>query len=319
MSAANELKTLFTAHWKYMALATACKLDLFDALVVPKTADEVSQSLHLSQHHVSLLLSALQHERFLNCSNGTYSLNDYSELLTGHHPESLKYACQNWTNEHMAAWNGLDYTIKTGQSYFEELYGTAFFNYLNQHPEKLQAYHKAMYEYARDDYQNLPELIDFSKHRSVIDIGGGYGAAIALIQQKHPKVECKLFDLPQVVEQARLQTIRCIEGDFFDKIQDTSDAVLLSRILHDWRDEEAILILKNCMEVLPAGGTLYLIENCSDLVKTDLSLLSLNMSVMCDSYERSSYEYIALCNRASLNFREMIPLNALQTILIFDK
>ncbi|PRY92003.1 hypothetical protein [Marinilabilia salmonicolor] len=67
------------------------------------------------------------------------------------------------------------------------------------------------------------------------------------------------------------------------------------------------------------NGTLYVIENCSDKIKIDLSLLSLNMSAMCESYERTSAKYISLCENAGFQFNSETKLNELQTILIFKK
>ena len=84
-------------------------------------------------------------------------------------------------------------------------------------------------------------------------------------------------------------------------------------------DEKAKLILKNSFEALPQNGTLYVIENCSDKIKIDLSLLSLNMTAMCESYERTSAQYISLCENSGFQFNRETKLNELQTILIFKK
>jgi hypothetical protein len=77
--------------------------------------------------------------------------------------------------------------------------------------------------------------------------------------------------------------------------------------------------LKNCFEALTRNGTLYVIENCEDKVKIDLSLLSLNMTVICESYERTSTQYISLCKNVGFQFDIEKRLNDLQTILIFKK
>ena len=72
-------------------------------------------------------------------------------------------------------------------------------------------------------------------------------------------------------------------------------------------------------QALPENGTLYIIENCSDKIDVDLSLLSLNMLVMCESFEHSSYKYIAIANQSKFKSMEAKQLNELQTILIFKK
>ncbi len=315
----TKLKSFFTEYWKYMAVSTACKLNLFDHLQEAKTAKHLANQLLLNEDKLLLLLNALSNAGFLDKNDVFFKTNSLSELLTENNSESLKYACLNWSDEHLTAWQHLDFSIRTGKSSFEEIYGLPFFDYLNEHPEKLYAYHKAMYQYAKDDYKTLPVAIDFSKHKSVMDVGGGYGAVIENIKIKHPNVNCILFDLPKVIERVTIPSIKKIGGSFFEKIPNLSETIILSRVLHDWNDEKVSLILKNCYEALPSYGTIYVIENCSDKIKIDLSLLSLNMTAMCESYERTSVQYISLCEVVGFHLDNETNLNELQTILTFKK
>jgi len=319
MKVKNQLKSFFTEHWNYMAVSTACKLNLFDHLQKSRTAKQLSNKLSLNTEKLLLLLNALHKADFLSKNGDFFKVNSLSEFLTENNPESLKYACLNWNNEHLTAWQNLDFSITTGKSSFEEIYGLPFFDYLNNNPKKLHAYHKAMYQYAKDDYKFLPDLIDFNRHKSVMDVGGSYGAVLENIKRKNPNVECVLFELEKVAQNAVFSNIQKLSGNFFDKIPNQSDAIILSRILHDWNNEKANIILKNCFEALPYNGTLYLIENCADKTKIDLSLLSLNMTAMCESYERTSIQYISLCEHAGFHFESETKLNELQTTLIFKK
>lgn len=316
----DQLKAFFTAHWNYLVVNTACQLGLFDALednALSITDLAALKALEPSQ--LLVLMKALKKIGFLIEQEGVYQLNAQSTLLTENHPETLKYACMNWSGEHLTAWQSLGHNIKTGQSAFESLYGQTYFEYLNTKPEKLHRYQKAMSEYARDDYKQLAKIIDFSQHTSVMDVGGGYGVTIQLIQEEYPRVNCILFDLPAVVENCPHAELSKVSGDFFENIPSISDAIILARVLHDWKDEKAVQILHNCYAALPLNGTLYMIENCTDKIDIDLSVLSLNMAVMCDSFERSSSEYTQLCKKAGFTLSKLTPLNQLQSILIFKK
>jgi hypothetical protein len=319
MEIKSKLKSFFTEHWTYMAVSTACKLNLFDHLQEQKTVKQLAKELSLNEEKLFLLLNALYKSGFLDLNADYYKVNLMSEVLTDNHTESLKYACLNWSTEHLTAWQNLDFSIKTGKSSFENIYGLPFFDFLNDNPEKLHAYHKAMYQYAKDDYKTLPDVIDFRKHQSIMDVGGGYGAVLESIKAKNTNIECILFDLPKVIEKVTIPEIQKIGGTFFERIQSQSEAIVLSRVLHDWSDKKAIVILRNCYEALPSNGTLYVIENCTDKLKIDLSLLSLNMTAMCESYERTTSEYVSLCEIAGFNFEHVLNLNELQTILIFKK
>jgi C-methyltransferase len=319
MEVRNQLKSFFTEHWKYMAVNSACKLNVFDSFQVEKTITQVADELNLKEDKLTLLVNALHKEGFLTKNADTFVVNELSELLTDNHSESLKYACLNWSSEHLTAWQDLDYSIRTGKSAFEKVYGKPFFDYLNDNPEKLDAYHKAMYQYAKEDYKNLPNVIDFNKHKSIMDVGGSYGALLETIQNSIRTIKCVLFDLEKVIEKVKIQNIEKVAGSFFNSVPSQSDAIILSRILHDWDDNNAKKILENCFKALPNIGKLYIIENCSDKIKVDLSLLSLNMTVMCESYERTSIEYISLAENVGFQFESEIQLNELQTILIFKK
>jgi C-methyltransferase len=313
----DKLKSFFTEHWKYMAVSSACKLNLFDHLHEMKTAKQLANELTLNEEKLLLLLKALHNIDFLSKNGDSFKVNSLSELLTENNTESVKYACLNWSAEHMNAWQNLDFSITTGKSSFEEIYKKPFFDYLNDNPEKLHNYHKAMYQYAIDDYKTLPNIIDFSKNKSVMDIGGGYGAVLEIIKSKNPSVECILFDLEKVIANVNIPSIKNIGGNFFGEIPNQSDTIILSRVLHDWNNDKALIILQNCFKALPSNGKLYIIENCSDKINVDLSLLSLNMTAMCESYERTSKEYIKLCSIAGFIFESESKLNELQTILTF--
>ena len=51
----------------------------------------------------------------------------------------------------------------------------------------------------------------------------------------------------------------------------------------------------------------------------DLSMLSLNMMAMCESYERTSVEYIQMATSTGFTFEYDVKLNELQNILKFKK
>lgn len=315
----SDLKMFFTQYWKFLAVYAACKLNLFDSLRTPKSVDLVADEIKSDKRVLTFLLNALCGIGYLQRQNEMFLLKPISEFLTEEHPESLKYACMNWGSEHLIAWQNLDYTVKTGKNAFMKIYGKSFFDFLLENLDKLSIYHKAMFEYAKDDYADLCNKIDFSAREAIMDCGGGYGAAINVIKSNFPNKRCYLFDLPEVIDKVQFYNgIETIVGDFFESIPEIADTVILSRILHDWDDEHASMILKNCYSSLPTGGILYVIENCAEKIK-DIDLLSLSMAVVCNSFERTTEEYKALCLHAGFVYVNDIQLNRLQTILIFVK
>ena len=316
----NELKSMFTEHWKYLAVNAACELELFDRIFEGQNSlNKLIQSNSWDSKSLSNLLEFLLLDGYLNkVQEQNIALTDKSNLLRKNNPEGLYYACLNWSGEHLISWQNLKHTIVTGDSSFEYIYKKPYFEYLNNEPTKLIDYHKAMFEYAIDDYKELPNIVDFSRHSSIMDVGGGFGAAISIIQNNNKNISCFLFDLEEVINHSPSSSVEKIGGDFFNEIPKCSEAIILSRVLHDWNNEKSKVILSNCKSALPMNGTLYVIENCTDKVPTNLSLLSLNMAAMCQSFERNSKEYISLCESCGFKFKESRQLNELQTILIFE-
>ena len=322
--AKTELKQIFTQYWQGLALNAACKLELFDKIQQGQNQSQtLVQNNGWSVQGLENLLQFLENQAYLKRNaQGQIQVLEKGLLLCKSNPQGLYYACLNWAAEHLLAWQELSYSIETGKSSFEKLYQQNFFDYLDQNPQKQDHYHRAMAEYARDDYQNLGQILDFSQAQSLMDLGGGYGMALKSIKKTYPKLKCYLFDLPKVIAQIPPQdqaSFEVIQGDFLKHIPALAQNLLLSRILHDWPDEQAQIILEHCHQALPQGGKLYLIENCSDQIDNDLSLLSLNMLCLCQSYERSSQAYENLAHQAGFKLEGSKKINDLQTALIFVK
>ena len=143
---------------------------------------------------------------------------------------------------------------------------------------------------------------------------------VSILQAK-PGVRGILFDLPHVVAGAKPQVEaaglfdRCelIAGDFFQSIAEGAGACILKKIIHDWDDERALAILRNCHRALPAGGQLLLVElvvppgSEPSLAK----LFDLLMLVWTPGgRERTEAEHRALLSEAGFEVTDVIPTAA---------
>ena len=314
----SELKNTFTTYWHYLALQKACQFNIFDWIEKGEnTLHLIANAEALNQNALTHLLDFLVESAYLDKKGVYYELTPKGAFLTENHHESLKETCLLWGQEHLAAWQNLDYTLQTGKPSFNHLYQASFFDYLDTRPQKLKNYHLGIVAYAHDDYKNLPTLCDFSKYKTIADVGGGVGVLINLVAQHYPKTHCVLFDLPQVTALIPNQESLSYEvksGNFFEPLSFKTDAIILSRVLHDWNDEKALHILKNCKAALNKGGDLYILEILQNEVQTPL--LNLNLLLTCESYERTLQEYQLFLTKVSLTIKTIQPLNDLQQILI---
>ena len=116
--------------------------------------------------------------------------------------------------------------------------------------------------------EQVLDSFDFSRHRSLLDIGGGHGAFVREVAKSHPALQLALFDLPPVAARAReilaaqsLPHIVAHGGSFRDDpIPGGADLITLVRILHDHDDAVVLALLKAVRAALPPGGTLLIAE-----------------------------------------------------------
>lgn len=110
---------------------------------------------------------------------------------------------------------------------------------------------------------------DVSRHRRLMDVGGGAGAFLRAAAARAPKTDLVLFDLPAVAERARVrfaewglsERVTAVGGSVFtDSLPRGADAISLVRILHDHDDSQALAILQAVRRALPENGVVLVGE-----------------------------------------------------------
>jgi len=100
-----------------------------------------------------------------------------------------------------------------------------------------------------------------------------------------------------------------VQGDFFEKVPAGADAYLMKYILHDWEDERALAILRNCRKAMSEGGRVLAVDNV--VAPGDAphwgKMLDINMMVLTGGMERTEEEFRDLFARAGLQLVRVIP------------
>jgi hypothetical protein len=167
----------------------------------------------------------------------------------------------------------------------------------------------------------------------VVDVGGGQGVLLQRVLEAHPHLYGVVFDRPGVTEAARTRLAeaglsrRCevVGGDFFAGVPAGGDAYVLSWILHDWDDEAAARILRNCRAAMSDDGRLLVLElvlsppnephppTAADrLART----LDLEMLAVVGGRERTEAEFRALFGRAGFGLARVLALEGLPWCVI---
>jgi SAM-dependent methyltransferase len=117
--------------------------------------------------------------------------------------------------------------------------------------------------------RSLAEVVDFSRFKRMLDVGGNAGGYAIGLARANPRLRVTIFDLEPVralalerIAAAGLaDRIGFVAGSFFDdELPAGHDALLLSSILHDWDDEDCARILGRCYRAIEPGGTIIVAE-----------------------------------------------------------
>lgn len=118
--------------------------------------------------------------------------------------------------------------------------------------------------------EQLVSAYRFSRHRTMLDVGGGTGAFVRAVAAAAPELRLGLFDLPDVVAAGESSLMRDAligprlalhKGSFLhDPLPQGHDLITLIRILHDHDDAPALHLLRAVRAALPPGGTLLIGE-----------------------------------------------------------
>ena len=306
--------------WRTQTIHTAVELGVFEAL--PASAEEVERRTQLRGSVGPRLMRALTELGLVwRDTEGSYFPTERGTLLRKTHPLSLADAARHWGRESYQAWAGTTRSLRTGESDFESSHGQIFFDWIQDRPADLRAYHSAMSTYARHDYRDLAKSVDFNAHDSILDAGGGTGELAFALLRSCPGLVTTVMDRAEVVDSARPPEdleARCrfVAGDLFGEWPVKSGAVVLARVLHDWPDSDALRILSRAREAMPTDGTLYVIEMVLDQKTGRGGLLDLNMLVMTRGAERTEEQFRDILAKAGFGLLDVVETKSVSSVLV---
>ncbi|EAZ15132.1 hypothetical protein OsJ_30546 [Oryza sativa Japonica Group] len=159
---------------------------------------------------------------------------------------------------------------------------------------------------------------------SLVDVGGGHGAAAAAIATAFPNIKCTVLDLPHIVAEAPTthSNIQFVGGDFFEFIP-AADVVLLKYILHAWQDDDCVKILRRCKEAIlarDAGGKVIIIEvvvgiGPKEIVPKEMQILFDVFMMYVDGIEREEHEWKKIFLEAGFSDYKITPVLGARSII----
>ncbi|MCC3331509.1 methyltransferase [Nocardia abscessus] len=303
-------------------VGTAARLGLADHLGDNERG--YTELAEATQAHPSSLLRLLRAlaalELVVETQPGTYRLAEAGMPLRTDRPDSQAAAVLLFTEPALLdSWKLTEEAIRTGQPTFERQYGTDFFGFLATQPELSERFNATMRQVSLPIAQLIPVSYDFTRHHTIVDVGGGGGTLLAEILRGTTTLRGVLFDSVTGVAEASstltaagvADRCRVEAGDFFAAVPDGGDAYVLKNILHDWDDERCVTILGRCRKAIPDHGRLLIVESVlPEMVDTSNPapyLTDISMLVNMGGQERTRSEYELLCRRAGFEVKAMHP------------
>jgi predicted O-methyltransferase YrrM len=297
----------------------------------PKSCHELAASLRVDPEALYRVLRALaSFGIFEETDPRWFALTPMAQPLRSDVPGSLRGSAilygERWWWQ---ACGELLHSVRTGQPAFDHVHGKALFAFLDDAADAAATFNDHQTSMTQQDAAAVVSAYDFRKYARVVDVGGGHGALTAAILRACPSTTAVLFDQPAVIEGAK-QRLRaegvtdrctCIAGDFFESVPEGGDAYVLKDIVHDWDDDRAMAILRNCrrgMAHAPADTTRVLVvEKVIPPGNAPFpgKLTDITMMLVAGGRERTAKEYETLLTGAGLALTRIVPTSSPASVI----
>lgn len=329
-----------TAFWPAKVLLSAVELGLFTELAkAPQDNGRLAKALGIRADRSADFFDSLVAMGFLNRegdgAGAHYTNTPETDLFLDRNKPSYTGGMPEMLNARLFGfWNGLTDALRTGAPQNESKGGgQSIFGALYANEARLEQFLSAMASLQTGNFLTLAGRFDFSKRRTVLDVGGANGQLSRILASSHPHLSLLSLDLPAVspiaqreISKAGLASrIEVVSADFFADTLPSADVIVMGNILHDWNEEGKRTLIAKAYAALPPGGALIAIENVIDDARRQNAfglLMSLNMLIEFGAdggFDYTGAQYDSWCRAAGFSRTEILPLTGPTSAAIAHK
>jgi predicted O-methyltransferase YrrM len=315
------------AFWPARTLLTAVKLGVFTELGSgAKTGAELRDALGLHERSTPDFFDTLVALQFLerdgDGESGKYRNTAETGLFLDRNSPAFMGGFLEMAHDRLYRfWGDLHEALQTGKAQNETKHGGAgVFEELYKQPERLEQFMDAMAGISAGNFQAFAQKFDFSKYKTLTDVGGATGLLSTLVAKQNPHMTCTTTDLPPATEIARRKVAEAGMSDrvkaepvnFFTDEFPKADVVTMGMILHDWNLEKKMMLIRKAYDALPDGGAFVAIENIIDDARRENAfgmMMSLNMLIeFGDAFDFTGADFDGWCREVGFKRTEVIHL-----------
>jgi hypothetical protein len=255
--------------WGYPAVLVAHELNFFELLAEkPLTLEEVCKAKQLSRRPAEMLLALCASLGLVSRRGDRYSLTALSrEYMLPSSPFYFGWFYNAW-RPIISTWSpdSLREAVLTDkpQGVFSDPGGV----FASWHAEHAGDFTRAMHSASLGPGMVWPRKLDLSRHRVMLDVGGGSGAHSIGAATVRPKLKAIVLDQPTIcataceyaAEHGLSERISTHAGDFFTDSYPEADLHFYGMIFHDWPPEQCRFLARKSFESLPSGGRIVIHE-----------------------------------------------------------
>lgn len=323
LARARALLDLIGGSWTTQAIGTAVELGIVDAIAArPRRTPGLAKATKCDPDALDRLLRALASLGICEPrADGCHALTPMGELLRGDGRDSVRSWALWCSRYHWPLWADLAGSVRTGRSARRRAGGLAGYAHLETGSAAAEVFNGAMAGLTRLVGQEVARVTRWGGTKCMVDVGGGHGELLATILAARPGITGIVFDLAHAARGAAGHLARAglasrcevVTGSFFDAVPEGADTYLLKSILHNWEDDRAIAILRQCRRAMGPASRLLIVERVAPerarRTRSARAILrsDLNMLVGLDGRERTRKEYSVLVAKAGFRLARVAP------------
>ncbi|QNP74673.1 methyltransferase [Streptomyces roseirectus] len=312
-------------------LSAIAEIGIADHLVDgPLSVDELAERTGNNADGLYRVLRAMASKGvFTETSRRVFGLTPLADILRSDTANSLRDVFRLQGKHFMRnAYAEIGYSIRTGLPAFDHVNGEELFAYLARHPEMNELFSGAMGNAAGQTQQSAVEAYDLTGVRKLVDIGGAHGHLLASILARYPDLRGVVFDQPHVVPGAErvlaeagvLERAELVGGNYLESVPAGGDAYVISHVLHQLSDSEAIAVLTNIRRVMDPAGRVLVIDPL--IPEGDVphpgKFMDITMMALSKGRDRTEAEFVEVFGKAGLRLAGTVGLKSASSVVVAE-
>jgi SAM-dependent methyltransferase len=260
-----------TGFMRAKHMFVAAELGVFESLANgEKPLAEIARGLKLPPRTARIIVDAVTALGFLERNGNSYRNSDLAQAyLSGRGPQDMRPMMRFWNRLSYRRWLTLEDSVRLGRGVSGE------FNFT---PEEQEIFSAGVEAITAGQAAALSQKYDFSRHRRLLDLGGGTGSFLRPITQRYSHLETTLFEFPAAASVAREKLrgskfsdrIKILEGNFLtDSIPAGYDLFLMANVVHVLTPKDNQALLRRVREVASPKARFLLVDFWTNATHTE--------------------------------------------------